>query len=419
MLIKKVNVSNFKSYDKMELNLGRFNVIIGANASGKSNFVSIFRFLRDLENHGLDNAISMQGGMEHIRNVNIGVSKDFSVELLLGHDPSRRMFISGAEKKPWGVSANELRYALSIEFPKKKRGYRIHEEVLSARVDVLKMRSKNQKTTKEEKIGEGEISITNTRGNLKFSQNPKGLLGARDIFRPYLREGLSPRQSLLEVPVFPVMSFLISSCFSDIAIYDFDPKLSKKAVLITGKTELESDGSNLAITLKSILDSQKKRQKFYDLVKDFLPFLEGASIEKLVDRSLLACFRESYSGKRSLPASLVSDGTINVCALITSLFFERKPFVIFEEPGRNIHPYLISKLIDTMKDVSDRLGKQIIITTHDPQIVRYAGIQNLFLVSRDERGFSEIARPGENDDVKAFLENEIGIDEVYVQGLLK
>lgn len=37
MQIKKIKVSNFKSFDEVEIELGRFNVLIGANASGKSN----------------------------------------------------------------------------------------------------------------------------------------------------------------------------------------------------------------------------------------------------------------------------------------------------------------------------------------------------------------------------------------------
>jgi hypothetical protein len=39
-------------------------------------------------------------------------------------------------------------------------------------------------------------------------------------------------------------------------------------------------------------------------------------------------------------------------------------------------------------------------------------------VFRDKQGFSEIFRPGEKDAVKVFLQNEIGIEELYIQNLL-
>ena len=46
--ITKIKVTNFKSFDNIEIDLGKFNVLIGANSSGKSNFVSIFKFTKDI-----------------------------------------------------------------------------------------------------------------------------------------------------------------------------------------------------------------------------------------------------------------------------------------------------------------------------------------------------------------------------------
>ena len=67
MGIKKIKVTNFKSFEKIEIELGRFNVLIGANVSGKSNFVQIFKFLKDIATLGLENAVSLQGGVEYLR----------------------------------------------------------------------------------------------------------------------------------------------------------------------------------------------------------------------------------------------------------------------------------------------------------------------------------------------------------------
>ncbi|MBM3236151.1 hypothetical protein FJZ31_07610 [Candidatus Poribacteria bacterium] len=58
MAIKKIKIANFKSFKDLEVELGRFNVLIVGNASGKSNFVQIFKFLRDIKDYGLDNAMS-------------------------------------------------------------------------------------------------------------------------------------------------------------------------------------------------------------------------------------------------------------------------------------------------------------------------------------------------------------------------
>jgi len=75
MAITKVKVSNFKSFDELEVELRPLNVVVGGNASGKSNFLEIFRFLRDLVTYGLENAISLQGGMEYLTNLQIGAAR--------------------------------------------------------------------------------------------------------------------------------------------------------------------------------------------------------------------------------------------------------------------------------------------------------------------------------------------------------
>ena len=167
--------------------------------------------------------------------------------------------------------------------------------------------------------------------------------------------------------------------------------------------------------VKKILENEESRKKFFNLVKDLLPFVESLDIEKLVDKSLLFKIRENYF-EDYIPAPLISDGTINIIALVLVLYFEKKRVVIIEEPERNIHPYLVSKIVDMMKDASRQ--KQIIITTHNPEFVKYAGLENLLFVFRDEKGFSRIERPANKKEVEVFLKNEIGIDELYVQNLL-
>ncbi len=142
-------------------------------------------------------------------------------------------------------------------------------------------------------------------------------------------------------------------------------------------------------------------------------------MEKLADKSLLTSFKEIYSENKSIPAFLISDGTINITALIIALYFEEKSLIVIEEPERNIHPYLISKIVEMMVDVSERLNKQIIVTTHNPEVVRYTDIDNILLVYRNDKGFSQISRPAEKEEVKIFLENEMGIEELYVQNLLE
>jgi AAA15 family ATPase/GTPase len=69
--ISRIHISNFKSFGQgVEVDLHRLNVLIGVNASGKSNFVEAFDFLRDLAKDGLESAISYSsGGIDYLKNL--------------------------------------------------------------------------------------------------------------------------------------------------------------------------------------------------------------------------------------------------------------------------------------------------------------------------------------------------------------
>ena len=175
------------------------------------------------------------------------------------------------------------------------------------------------------------------------------------------------------------------------------------------------DGSNLAIVLNNVISDKEKRRSFLNLFRYLLPFIDSIDVEKGANRSIFFKIREKYS-KDDLPSFLISDGTVNIIALLIALYFQQKPFAIIEEPERNIHPYLISKLMDMFREASQQ--KQILATTHNPEMVKQADWENLLLVTRDKKGFSQITKPANSEQVKIFLENEIGIDELFVDNLL-
>jgi predicted ATPase len=66
MRLKSVSVSNYKSLRQISWEPGPYTVIIGANASGKSNLADFYDFLSDLYRHGLAIAVARKGGYENI-----------------------------------------------------------------------------------------------------------------------------------------------------------------------------------------------------------------------------------------------------------------------------------------------------------------------------------------------------------------
>jgi predicted ATPase len=411
MAIKSIQVSNFKSFKELEpLELGKFNVLIGANASGKSNFIEIFRFLTNMLNKGLDSAISLEGGVEYLRNMKVGPSKDFSFEIVYDHH-AEGDFLN------FGIRVYEEIYKFAIKFTGEsgESGYEISEDKLVLKCEFFRPPLHGEKKT----IDNGDIilSVVNRKIQVDLSSLPEGIpLNESNIIPPFLKGKLERELFLLQIPFgfLPPLRLL----FGNIPIYDFDPKLSKLAAQITGPAELEENGRNLPLILKNIKKNNEKSKALHYHIQDILPYIEDIDV-KVENKSLFFKVHETYF-EEDLPAFLISDGTINLIAVIVALFFEIKPtpVIIFEEPERDIHPYLIYELMNLMKDASQH--KQIIITTHNPEIVKHVNLEDLLLVSRDDEGYSTITKPSDKKEVvTAVKEMGVDIDELYVQKLLE
>lgn len=83
LLVKHIKAKNWKNFGNIDITVGDRLFVVGANASGKSNFLDLFRFLKDLSNDGLQKAVNSRGGLKKIRNLNarkpsyVEISVDF------------------------------------------------------------------------------------------------------------------------------------------------------------------------------------------------------------------------------------------------------------------------------------------------------------------------------------------------------
>jgi predicted ATPase len=419
MPIQQVHVENFKSFSELDIVLSRFNVVIGSNAAGKSNFISIFKFLRDIARNGLVNAIAMQGGSEYIQNAQIGHARNLVVRV--SYTPDQKLDLidnKTGETALLGIQSCESSYEFAIRFDAEGEGFTIIQDRLVIGCEISLCEQKVTSIQKNRTFGRGEIRVTNEEGDVKFAVHlPEGCsLSENDIIPVFFRGVHLPKHALLLESSYAYPLPHVEKFFDRIVVYDIDPKLPKRGAVITGKRDLEEDASNLAVVVKTIIDDPEKKRKFSNLLRDIMPFVEDFSVKKFMDVSLILTLRERYAKSRDLPASSLSDGTITLLALIIALYFEDKSFIVIEEPVRHIHPFLIARIMAMMKESSER--KQLMITTHSPEVVRHVSLEDILLISRDSEGFSTISRPGDKEEVRTFLENEIGIEELYVQNLL-
>ena len=427
MAIKSVRIENFRSFDDFELNLGQFNVLVGANASGKSNLLHVFRFLKDIANHSLKDAISLQGGVDFLTNARIGRSRPLSVTITADANDEFTLHKDDdvpIESRPPEIKVEEVSYHFSLEFSENE-----DVEIVSDRLTLECAFSKLVWHTggdylEKRSLGGGSLVLHNTDGKFHCDLRlPEGVPFAEESFLPpiwKIRQETALASLLLERRFLQHPLFLPpAEVFMGVgtAIYDFDSRQPKRSVGIAGRSELAADGSNLAVVLRRILDDASTHRRFRLLVQAVLPFVEDVAVEPFSDKSLLMMLRESYAPEKPFPASFISDGTINVIALIVALYFEEHSVVMIEEPERNIHPHLISEVVEMLKDKAEK--KQILVTTQSPELVQHAGLENLLLISRYEDGFSRLSRPSEKEVVRTFLENEIGIGDLYKHNLLE
>ena len=414
MPIRELAVTNFKSFRHLEIQPDQFNVIIGSNASGKSNFIQVIKFIRDIAKYGLSNAISLQGGVEYLRNTIIGPEVPFSIHIRYVLEEQKTDIVAMRRGAPVFFQPLEISYSFSLAFPETAETFEISSDTLEVEGKFFLKEGGEHRSA-----GEGTITLVKAEGPIQYCIcPPKGLdLKENDLFPYYFqRMNIAEGTLIMTLPLFVPGIPSLEWIFRGMKVFDFDPRLLKKAVPIMGKTDLEKDGSNLAIVIKRILDDPKKRETFTRLLRDVLPFIDDVAVEKFMDMSLFLKLKEVYSREKYLPASMISDGTINICALLIALYFEERPVTIIEEPERNIHPYLISRLVEMLKDASR--SKQVIVTTHNPEMVKHVDIHDILLISRDSEGFSRLSRPANRKEIQAFLEDEIGIEELFIQNML-
>ncbi len=414
MPIREIRATNFKSFRNLLLLPSAFNVVIGSNASGKSNFIQIIKFIRDIAKYGLPNAISLQGGVEFLRNTRIGPAEDLTLQIVYDLERPRREVIGLAGSVQIEFLPSSIEYGFRLAFSPGDLGYTIQE-------DALRVEGKFSWAGNSGEIQAGEGALRFWRGESRIQcavDEPAGSgLSDEQFFlciqrEPDIHDGQLIMNIPLALPGIPALEWI----FRGMKVYDFDPRLLKQSVPLAGKRELEKDGSNLPLVVRAILDDPRKKNLLSSLLQDILPFVNGISVEKAMDRSLILMIREIYHKDHAFPGLFLSDGTINIIALIIALYFEDRPVTIIEEPERNIHPNLIKRLVSMLMDASR--NKQILVTTHNPEMVRHVALEDILLISRDRDGFSAISRPATKAEIRRFLEDEIGIEELFIQNLL-
>ena len=406
MRISNIMLKNIKSFKDIDLDLNDFNVVIGSCASGKSNLFDIFKFIKDL-NEDFQKVISNRSAV-YMKNFNSEKDENCYLKITFtsNNDKSYSIPIFKNDIEMF-LYFNQVEYELSFNF-KSNFDYEIIKENV-----VLTYEYKN-----DNKIIKNQLSLENDGDiNVRLT-NTDDCVDLDDLI-PFsvlnvVKHNFQKSKSLIINSALSIVPFSWSDLFKKIACYDFNPKFSKFGNQRNGDLNLLEFGDNLSIRLEKILDNSKDKRSFLNLVNHLLPYIDGINVDSLIDGRTIFTLNEDYSNV-NVPSPFISDGTVNIIALIVALFFEKESILFIEEPERNIHPELLANLIQLMDEISNE--KQLIITTHNPELLKHIDLENIYFISRNRDGFSTITKPINNEIVKPFID-DLGIDEVFIDNYL-
>jgi len=398
-MIKTIQVSNFKSISNELIPLNNFNVLIGANASGKSNFVDVLRFIHDVIKDRLSSAIGRRLGWENVLTREKDKKEKIKIEILC--DLKKLEEKTKSRKK--GFKVINVEYTFEAGYYLKR--FFIDSEIFKARY----------KENNQEKIEKFE----RTRNKIKFpARFKKSEIKTWEI-PSHVKDSLFLRYAFPGIP--GVYSNELYYLFSAWRFYDLDVNATRNPCYEGSEGFLLEDGHNLASILERLkrLKTLKVRsiyKQILNFMPTFIPCFEDWNINQLYDGSLGFSVLEKGISKPLLP-KMVSDGTIRLLSMLLALLYQpiATQLICIDEPERYLHPQVLGPLVEIMRNVSKKT--QIIVTTHSTELVKYLNPNEVFMVDKIDNA-THIMPAQDVKMINKFLE-EFTLDELWLAGSLK
>jgi energy-coupling factor transporter ATP-binding protein EcfA2 len=371
--IRRVCARNFLSLRDACIDLGKLNILIGPNASGKSNIATVFRLIQSISLHGAPS-------LEDYRFESIFYAMDVTkvvevnVELENGYRYKLELYGEGSYREEVTSPKGETIYEYDG-----KSGYfkyiNVRSEVRKGYLNLVKMNFKD---------------------------------GSYDVYRSML--------SLKPVPHDVSDDFkTVVRVLAGISIYKPYPYTLKARDRVEMEPRLWYDGRGLArFLLHLYLERRRDFQRVEEAIRSLVP-----EVEELIPH-LERGEVELWIRVRGLDAPLrpenISDGTLRLLAIVTALYSGDR-LVVFEEPENHIHPHLLEALVDMARGSPS----QVVVTTHSTHILDYVEPGEVYLVYKDglETKVRRLTESSSIDEVRRFLEEGGTLGEAWYSGVMR
>lgn len=388
-MLKRIRLKDFKSFVDEEVEVAPLTLLVGANASGKSNFLDAMRFLK-------------------------GIAFDLSLgDVLNGETKSRPDAWPGIrgraeETARYGTegftldSSWSIRGPINPEAPLKEGSHLEIQHSIACRVSPA-LRLENERLS----AGGSEIWASRQPA-VSRNGGARSVIGDYDLRRSLEAAGRDAIQSLGDV--------LRASQF---------PNINPAEMRGFGLRDapLGPEGKNVSGVLAKICEDEDAK---YSLVT-WLNELSASEIEDLEFREfpdlgdVMTVFVEK-GGKR-ISIRSISDGTLHFLGtLLTLRTAEPGSLILIEEIESGLHPTRIRLLVEYLEAVTRELDVQIIATTHSPVLLQWLGddaLRNSIVFGRVPHHEGTVMRRlGDLPYFNEVVQRE-GIDEMFTIGWLE
>ncbi|MHC4789683.1 MAG: AAA family ATPase, partial [Planctomycetota bacterium] len=151
---------------------------------------------------------------------------------------------------------------------------------------------------------------------------------------------------------------------------------------------LSSTGDNLPNVIQYLKEQHGDRLNvILKTLSKRVPRLERVDADPMLDGRLLLQIKDAPF-ERPILAKFASDGTLRMLAYLTLLYDPEPPQLIgIEEPENQLHPRLLPELGEECRNAS--AASQLMVTTHSPFFVNGLRPEELWVLYRDDRGFTQ------------------------------
>ncbi|WP_008313066.1 AAA family ATPase [Leptolyngbya sp. PCC 6406] len=377
--IEQLKVKNYRALCDLDLrNITPLTVFLGPNGSGKSTIFDVFAFLSECFQLGLRRAWDKRGRFRELRTR--GVEGPISFKLKYREQPSEPVItyylaIAEGSRGPY-VAEESLQWRRGqtgkpLKFINFKEGI---GEVISG--DVPEMQDERI----PQELDSPDILAVNTLG--QFASNPRVSALRRFISGWYL-------------------SYLSAD--------------HARGTPEAGPQErLSETGDNLPNVIQYLKEQYPDRlDQILNTLTQRIPRLESVGAEMMQDGRLLLQVKDAPF-EQPILAKFASDGTLKMLAYLMVLYDPDPPQLIgIEEPENHLHPRLLPKLAEECRTASGQ--SQLMVTTHSPYFVDALRPEELWVLYRNEQGFTQAKRAADMRGIPEFIAEGATLGNLWME----